>query len=204
MIRRFDELISDKVNKYTHKKLEEYVDQTFLEKIEVEQLKLEFADIKVRNKKMVEEVEAHMKGQSENLQNNINKSISENLAMRMEQYDEVVRKFAKFFNSDELQRIIDTKVDTKTLTEVFQLKASKKQLESAMTVIENLYQRLRHLSILQVELARVLVPGNASSSMKAGETINTKIQKRDYLFKQSRLAAQWIIDFKKIWNEQQF
>ena len=53
--------------------------------------------------------------------------------------------------------------------------ASKKQLESAMTVIENLYQRLRHLSILQVELARVLVPGNASSSMKAGETINTKI-----------------------------
>ena len=204
MIRRFDELISDKVNKYTHKKLEEYVDQTFLEKIEVEQLKLEFADIKVRNKKMVEEVEAHMKGQSDNLQNNINKSISENLAMRMEQYDEVVRKFAKFFNSDELQRIIDTKVDTKTLTEVFQLKASKKQLESAMTVIENLYQRLRHLSILQVELARVLVPGNASSSMKAGETINTKIQKRDYLFKQSRLAAQWIIDFKKIWNEQQF
>ena len=51
---------------------------------------------------MVEDVEAHMKGQSDNLQNNINKSISDNLAMRMEQYDEVVRKFAKFFNSDEL------------------------------------------------------------------------------------------------------
>ena len=67
MIRRFDELISDKVNKYTHKKLEEYVDDTFLEKIEVEQLKIEFADIKVRNKKMVEDVEAHMKGQSDNL-----------------------------------------------------------------------------------------------------------------------------------------
>ena len=36
MIRRFDELISDKVNKYTHKKLEEYVDETFLEKIRVQ------------------------------------------------------------------------------------------------------------------------------------------------------------------------
>ena len=43
-----------------------------------------------------------MKGQSENLQSNINKSISDNLAIRMEQYDEVVRKFSKFFNSDEL------------------------------------------------------------------------------------------------------
>ena len=52
-----------------------------------------------------------------------------------------------------------------------------------------------------MELARVLVPGNASSSMQAGETINTKIQKRDYLLKQSKLAAQWIIDFKKDWNE---
>ena len=49
----------------------------------------------------------------------------------------------------------------------------------------------------------MLVPGNASSSMQAGETINTKIQKRDYLLKQSKLAAQWIIDFKKIWNEEQ-
>ena len=36
MIRRFDELLSDKVNKYTHKKLEEYVDETFLEKIRVQ------------------------------------------------------------------------------------------------------------------------------------------------------------------------
>jgi len=93
----------------------------------------------------------------------------------MEEYDKVTQNFSRFFNSDELQRIIDTKVDTRTLTQVFQLKASKKELESAMSVIENLYQRLRHLSILQVELARVLVPGDASSSMQAGETINTKI-----------------------------
>ena len=56
MIRRFDELISDKVNKYTFKKLEEYVDETFLEKSEVEQLKLEFTDIKEKNKIMVQDV----------------------------------------------------------------------------------------------------------------------------------------------------
>ena len=80
-----------------------------------------------------------MKGQSDSLMGNINNAIAENLNMRMEQYDRVTQNFSKFFNSDELQRIIDTKVDTKTLTQVFQLKASKKELESAMSVIENLY-----------------------------------------------------------------
>ena len=84
-------------------------------------------------------MKAHMKGQSDSLMGNINNAIAENLNMRMEQYDRVTQNFSKFFNSDELQRIIDTKVDTKTLTQVFQLKASKKELESAMSVIENLY-----------------------------------------------------------------
>ena len=44
-----------------------------------------------------------------------------------------------------------------------------------MTIIGSLYERTRQLAILQVEIARVLVPGKPSSSLKAGETINTKI-----------------------------
>ncbi len=68
---------------------------------------------------MLAEVKAHMKGQSDSLQSNINNTIADNLNMRMEQYDRVTENFSKFFNSDELQRIIDTKVDTKTLTQVF-------------------------------------------------------------------------------------
>ena len=68
---------------------------------------------------MLEEVKAHMKGQSDSLQSNINNTIADNLNMRMEQYDRVTENFSRFFNSDELQRIIDTKVDTKTLTQVF-------------------------------------------------------------------------------------
>ena len=38
---------------------------------------------------MLTEVKAHMKGTSENMQKDINKTIADNLNMRMEQYDRV-------------------------------------------------------------------------------------------------------------------
>ena len=46
MIRRFDELISDKVNKYTHKKLEDHVTATYLEKSRWEPIEREFEEIR--------------------------------------------------------------------------------------------------------------------------------------------------------------
>ena len=52
-------------------------------------------------------------------------------------------------------------------------------------------------------MARVLVPGKPSSSLKAGETINTKIKRRDYLLKQSQLTAEWVQDFRQVWNQEQ-
>ena len=83
--------------------------------------------------------------------------------------------FKKFFNQEELFRVLDNMVDHKALLKVSQTKASKKEFKSAMTIIGSLYERTRQLAILQVEIARVRVPGKPSSSLKAGETINTKI-----------------------------
>jgi hypothetical protein len=50
------------------------------------------------------------------------------------------------------------------------------------------------LSIISAEVARTIVPHNASSSMKAGETTNTKIIRRDYIAKQAKITADWITD----------
>ncbi len=55
---------------------------------------------------------------------------------------------------------------------------------------------------MQVETSRVLVPGKTSSSMKAAESINLKLQRRDYLLKQSLITANWVQDFKKNWNNE--
>ena len=58
------------------------------------------------------------------------------------------------------------------------------------------------MSILQVEMSRVMVPGKCSSSMAGGENINSKLQRREYLLKTSQLTQKWIQDFKKVWSSE--
>jgi hypothetical protein len=45
------------------------------------------------------------------------------------------------------------------------------------------YNRIKHISILQNELAKSLIPIKASGSFKATENINTKLLRRDFLAK---------------------
>ena len=72
-------------------------------------------------------------------------------------------------------RIVKNKVDYETLEKMTHNKASRKEFDASVEITTNLFNRLRHLSMLVVELARVMVPGKSSSSLKATETINTKI-----------------------------
>jgi len=48
-----------------------------------------------------------------------------------------------------------------------------------------------------------MVPQKASSSMKGGESINTQLQRREYLLKTSQLTAKWVSQFKQLWNDSQ-
>jgi hypothetical protein len=66
-------------------------------------------------------------------------------------------------------------VDIESLSKILGLKASKKELDSTVIIVENIFSRLRNLSLLQVEFAKVLLPSKSSSSMKAQESINMKI-----------------------------
>ena len=132
----------------------------------------------------------------------ITERVNDKLEFKLQQYERVAQGFSKFFSQDELFRVLDNVVDQKALLKVSQTKASKKEFKQAMSIIESLYQRLRQLSIMQVETSRVLVPGKTSSSMKAAEAINSKLARRDYLLKQSLITANWVQDFKKNWNQE--
>lgn len=72
--------------------------------------------------------------------------------------------------------------------------ATKDDIAKVDATLKNLFTRIKHMSILQAELARSNVPHNASSSFKATENVNTKILKRDFLAKQAQITAQWVAD----------
>lgn len=93
----------------------------------------------------------------------------------LSKYEGVAKSFKRFFNSDELFRVLGDTVNSRQLLRVSQLKATRQELRGALTIINALYQRLTHMASLQVEMSRVLVPGRGSSSIGGGENINMKI-----------------------------
>ena len=63
-------------------------------------------------------------------------------------------------------RVVQSKVDYDTLHKLTQGKASKKEFEAQMEISQSLYQKLRQLSIVVLEMARTMVPGKSSSSLQ--------------------------------------
>ena len=57
----------------------------------------------------------------------------------LQKYENVVKSFKKYFNSDELFRILDDVVNSKQLLRVCQLKATRQELRGALTIIDALY-----------------------------------------------------------------
>lgn len=82
-----------------------------------------------------------------------------------------------------MKEILDSKVDWSYLRNNVELnKASRNELNQALKVIENLHKKISHLSMIQVEIARSILPNSGSSTVPQ-ETAQTKIAIRNYLLK---------------------
>ena len=77
--------------------------------------------------------------------------------------------FKKFFNQEELEKILDTKVDQTKMLKVVQTKASKAELDSTIDLMKQLFGRMRTMSVMQVELSRTLLPQVAKGGI-GGQT----------------------------------
>ena len=138
-IRRFDEIISEKANKFDITKLQKFTSDTFIKLSTWE-------EFLVHHKEADEQHKNNLHGccrqiaEFENRQEEIiAKSVSFFLNQKMQAYDKVTVAFSKFFNGDELSRVIENKVDNHTLVKVAESKASRKELDAAMSIVENVY-----------------------------------------------------------------
>jgi hypothetical protein len=86
------------------------------------------------------------------------------------------------------------KVDVNKFNLEIKDKVDASEIPKIHHLVENLNTRMKQLSILQSEMARSLVPVMASSSLKGGENINTKMIRRDYIAKQAKITTDWILD----------
>ena len=78
----------------------------------------------------------------------IDSSVRRGLAKYMVNYEKVLLQFSKFFDQEELQKILDRKADIILLQSVQEAKANKTDLEECLHLIDNVHERLKHLSIV--------------------------------------------------------
>jgi len=88
----------------------------------------------------------------------------------MEKYDKIATSFQKFFNHEELSKVIDSKLDKRDLEKRLTELTPVTEHESVLNLIDSLYKRLRQVSLMQVEISRSLVPSKTSSSTYNVET----------------------------------
>lgn len=76
----------------------------------------------------------------------------------MANYEKVLGMFQRFFDQEELSKIIDRKADISLVQNIQDVKANRIDVDSCLKLIDTINERLKHLIILQVEIARSMVP----------------------------------------------
>ena len=84
----------------------------------------------------------------ENLNENFKAYCEVALTEKLEKYDSVVKCFSQFFNSDDLNERLSKKADIEKIDEIVKNKSSKMETEKLNLVVEEVYHRLKHISIL--------------------------------------------------------
>lgn len=126
----------------------------------------------------------------------ISSVLPQEVERKLNQYEKVRESFAKFFNTDELTKILSKKADISQVEEVSKRMVSMVEIDKQNKTSDNIYQRLLQVSLLLVEVSSALVPTKTSTSTHNAETTQARISKREYLLRQSKIIAKWVESLK--------
>ena len=78
----------------------------------------------------------------------VDQSVKRGLQKYMVNYERVLNQFQKFFDQEELAKIIDRKADVHMVQQVQDQKANKADVDTLLGLIDTVHERLKHISIL--------------------------------------------------------
>ena len=89
------------------------------------------------------------------------------IARKLVKYEAVCQTFDRFFDSVDLIAQWDDKADKMFVKNICMQYAPMQDLNETHCVIEQIYRRIQHMSVLQTELAKVIIPSKPSGSINA-------------------------------------
>jgi len=83
-----------------------------------------------------------------NMSEEINNAVKKALQKTMASYEKVLAQFSKFFDQEELNKVLERKVDSDVVQNLADVKANKADMEGCVNLIEQLHDRLKHMAVL--------------------------------------------------------
>lgn len=129
------------------------------------------------------------------LRKNVAEICDGTLKFKLANYEKVYKDFSKFFHEEELQRSLDQKADMSMLDALNHSKVSTVQHNSLIAKVEDLNQKLRHLSVLQLEMSTNVIPyKQQKQNFMDSHDENKMIVDLERVKRNATIVSQWIND----------
>ena len=113
----------------------------------------------------------------------IDKICGEEIERKLGHYERVTKAFSQFFNQEDIGALIDRKADLELVRRVQDAKASRQELKNVHKMAELLNVKLKHVSVLQAEMAEQIIPPKVSSNFKDAQDLKASNIKKEKLSK---------------------
>lgn len=183
--------MSTKANKSTIHEAFVKLDERYIPKSELEALD-------ERLEKVVNEIEDKKAAQDsgfdrlrEELLGAVGELVGDAVVQKLDSYEKVTAMFRQFFTQEDLGALIDRKADLEVVRRLRDEKAGVDEVHRVRRALHGLDEKLRHLSVLQAEIAMSLVPAKGGAFQNVTE-LSSSLKKRERLLGHAKLLCKWI------------
>jgi hypothetical protein len=103
------------------------------------------------------------------------------MAAKLEQYEKVRTSFEPFFDAEDLGSLLDRKADLELIRRIQEQKAERTELGRSDAEINGINIKLKHISVFQAEVAKMLLPSKQSGKFKHEEDLTNSIKQREQI-----------------------
>ena len=173
MVRALDESLSLKCNKSNLLNFEHKIRTIFISHEEYRNLKKDHAQALAENAGLLAKLQHAFDDTVVELNHKIDGRCEIVLREKFMRYEQVWKDFSKFFNVDLLEEQLAKKADLEMITMLNAQKVNNQELIQTRHTIDNLNDRVKHLSVIQSEMASYLIP---PKGRLAGDTEDPQVK----------------------------
>ncbi|CDW89243.1 UNKNOWN [Stylonychia lemnae] len=191
MIRRFDEVISEKASKLNIKEVYQHIQATTTPLTEFQIISKQYQEKLDKDQGRIKNIEEMIDILGKQISKDIYQAVRRATHHLTKQTDGQTNITDNSSSFEEIKQQMNIKVDRQELQDIANQKSNKKDTELSLRWIDIIHKQLKQIAILITEILKQdLAPSNTQTNLEHSKQ-NTKA----FLFQQALLISQWMSKF---------